>query len=516
MKKQRLAPLLILLVIVFICVNPDRTSAASSVNVPLDHPIYRTLDFWAAQGLVSGNLASMRPVTRKEAGRQIADVLKQCGQKTAGEASCRDADFWAKHFKSEVDEAVAPDSAPAWAVKPIDSIRGGYTYLDGPFSVYNNEGIDLSKEHNLVLRTQSYANLWRHFSVFAEPAFIYNQKFGSEENERSTLRLHKGYAKATAGPLELLVGRDSLWWGPGYHGSLLMSNNAHPFDMIKLSNPEPATLPWLLRYLGSVQFNLIFSQLNDERHGLELANPFLYGLRVNLKPHRFFEIGASHLVLFGGPGRRDMSVLEIFKTLYSNANHDREKTDSNQQVSVDLALTLPDLAKHLKVVDGVKLYLEIGAEDSGYPPDRRACLAGLALYRPFGLDNAVFRTEYAIMSPYSVPGAWYDRAWYPMRYEGRVFGHHAGSDAEDIFLEWSQDFEKAGYKIGFDRERSGVQTRRESVQNKDQFYAELGYSVIERLRVTGRYTFENITHHQNIPGADRRNHYFGLEAVYYF
>lgn len=75
MKKQRLAPLLILLVIVFICVNPDRTSAASSVNVPLDHPIYRTLDFWAAQGLVSGNLASMRPVTRKEAGRQIADVL---------------------------------------------------------------------------------------------------------------------------------------------------------------------------------------------------------------------------------------------------------------------------------------------------------------------------------------------------------------------------------------------------------------------------------------------------------
>ncbi|MFO7568404.1 MAG: capsule assembly Wzi family protein [Smithellaceae bacterium] len=517
MKKRRLASALTLLVLLLIFTNTGRTlAAASSVNVPLDHPIYSSLDRWGAQGLVSGQLSSLRPVTRKEAGRQIAQVLQHCEQASLESAACRDAVYFSKSFAMEVAAASDPEASHAWAFKPVDTARVSYAYIDGSFSQFNQDGIEMTRGHNAVIRTQSHATLWRYFSAYVEPAFIYNQYFGTEENTRSTLRLNKGYAKATAGPLELLVGRDALWWGPGYHGTLLMTNNAHPFDMIKLSNPEPAVLPWWLGLLGPVQFNLIFSQLNDERSGRELANPFLYGLRLNLKPHRFVEIGASHLVQFGGPGRRDMTISEIFKTLYSNDNHDREKVDSNQQVSVDIALTLPELSKYLKVVDAVKVYLEVGAEDSGYPPDRRAYVTGFALYRLFGLDNTVLRAEYAIMSPYSVPGAWYDHAWYPMRYEGRVFGHHAGTDAEDIFLEWSQDFTKAGYKIGFDRERSGVQTRRESVQNKDQFFVELDYRFIEQLRVTGRYTFENITNHRNAPGADQRNHYFGLEAVYMF
>jgi hypothetical protein len=354
------------------------------------------------------------------------------------------------------------------------------------------------------------------FSFFAQPALIYNQHFGSAEDGSSTdLRLHKGYAKLNIYNFEVEVGRDSLWWGPGYHGALLMSNNAQPLDMIKLSNPEPILLPWIFSYLGPLQFNLFFSQLNDEREGSEMANPFLYGLRLGIKPHPFLELGASHLVVFGGPGRRDLSLGDIFNILYSNSNRDNEKTDSNQEFAVDFALTIPNIKKYIFLADGIKFYCEAGAEDTGFLPDRRAYVAGLALYKPFALERAVFRGEYAILSPNSVPAAWYNHSSYPMRYEGRVFGHHAGSDAEDIFVEWSQDFEKFFYKLGFDREKSGVQTKTYT-QCKNQYFGEIGYRLNPHSKITLRYAYEEISNFENFQDERQRNHFLGVEAAIYF
>jgi hypothetical protein len=421
----------------------NRAFGASSVNVTLSRDLYEDMEYWAAEGLITSQLNSFRPFAASEAGQQILAAMDACHTTKTAEGSCRKIqEYYAKRFQAEITEKKSPKLSSHSYFKPVEAFSVNYSYLSGPFSIYNNEGIEYGKGSNAVVRLQSHARLWNVFSFFIEPAFIYNQHFGPDDESRLAFRLHKGYAKLNIFNVELLAGRDSLWWGPGYHGALLMSNNAHPFDMLKLSNPEPVLLPWVFSYLGPVQFNLIFSQLNDERRAAELANPFLYGLRLGLKPHPWVELGASHLVLFGGPGRRDLKPAEILSILYGNSNRDREKTDSNQQFAVDFALTIPGLKKYLFLIDAMKFYCEIGAEDAGNPPDRRAYVAGVALYKPFGLEQTALRGEYAIISPYSVPRAWYNHGSYPMRYEGRVFGHHAGSDAEDIFIEWSQSFEK--------------------------------------------------------------------------
>jgi hypothetical protein len=296
-----------------------------------------------------------------------------------------------------------------------------------------------------------------------------------------------------------------------------MSNNAHPFDMIKLSNPEPVRLPWILSYLGHWQFNLIFSQLNDERKAPELANPFLCGMRLGLKPVRYLELGASHLVQFGGPGRRDLSLKEINQIIFGNTDRQGEKTESNQQASVDIALTLPNLKKYIIVADGLKLYGEIGGEDNGYPPTSRAWLAGLAVYKPFGLDRSILRVEYAttILGPYNSPASWYVHPAYPMQYEGRVFGHHAGCESNDIFVEWSHSFEKLYYKLSFDMERSGIKTQTYT-QSKKQYLGELGYRLHNNASVTLRYLYEDIKNLDNVQDANNQNQYMGVEAVLQF
>ena len=511
----RIATIIAALLLTSIFVVP--VHAASSTNISLERDLYRHMEFWTAEGLIGSNLYSIKPFAGSEVGNQLVAALDKCYAMKTPSATCRNIqNRYAKLFDAEIAEARSADHISSLFLKPIESFSVSYNYLSGPFSSFNNEGIPYGKGHNALIQFQSQARVGRVLSFFVQPAFIYNQQSGlADDGSRADVRLHKGYAKLTVFNVELQVGRDALWWGPGYHGALMMSNNAHPFDMVKLSNPEPVLLPWIFSYLGPVQFNLIFSQLNDERRGIEKANPFLYGMRLGLKPHPYLELGASHLVMFGGPGRRDLSAREIIQTLYSNSNRDGEKTDSNQEFGVDFALTIPKLKKYLFLIDGIKFYCEVGAEDSGYPPDRRAYVAGLAFFKPFGLERAVFRGEYAILSPYSVPMAWYNHGSYPMRYEGRVFGHHAGSDAEDIFLEWSQDFDKFFYKLGFDRERSGIQTTG-SPQFKNQYSGEMGYRFNANANITLRYAYEEINNHGNIQNERQRNHFLGIETALYF
>lgn len=492
--------------------------AASTTNVSLERDLYREMELWAAEGLIGSNMYSFRPFARSEVGNQLAAALHQCGMMKKPSAACKDIqDRYAKLFEAEIAEARSPDGTTGTFLKPVESFSVAYHYLDGPFSVFNKEGIPYNNGHNALVQIQSHARLGKVISVFVEPVFIFNErKTVDNDSDRTEVRLHKGYAKLTLMNVELEVGRDSLWWGPSTHGSLLMSNNTEPFDMIKLSNPEPVLLPWIFSYLGPAQFNVIFSQLNDERTGAEQANPFLYGLRLGLKPLPILELGVSQLAMFGGPGRRDKKHLRpdhLYKILYSRPSDNNDET--NQQFSFDWALNIPGLKKYLFVIDGIKFTGEWGGEDSGIPPNRRAYILGLAFFKPFTLDGAVIRGEYANLSPESVPDVWYNHPDYPMRYEGRVFGHHAGADAEDIFVEWSHSFDRFFYKVAFDRERSGIKTEPYR-QIKNQYFGEIGYRVNPHASITLRYAFEDIKNAGYVQDVRQRNHFMGVEAALFF
>ena len=506
--------------------------AASSTNVTLENDLYHDMEFWAAEGLIESNLSSIKPFARSEVGRQLVAALDKCYAAKTPSATCEDIkQRYTKLFEAEITEARSPEHSSGTFLKPIENFSISQNYLSGPFTIYNNEGIHYGDGMNALVQLQAEARLWGVFSFFVQPALIYNQHSGwtftstssaygdsttyAADGGSTNLQLHKGYVKLNIFNFEVEVGRDSLWWGPGYHAALLMSNNAPPMDMIKLSNPEPILLPWIFSYLGPVQFNLIFSQLNDERTGTELANPFLYGLRLGIKPHPFLELGVSQLVMFGGPGRRDLSLGDIITTLYSNTNQNPGKTDSNQQFAYDFALTIPNIKKYIFLANGIKLYCEVGAEDTGNPPDKRAYLAGFALYKLFSLERAVFRGEYAILSPYGVPLAWYNHPSYPMRYEGQVFGDYVGTDAEDIFVEWSQDFEKFSYKLSFDRVRSGIQTQ-PYPQFTFQYSGEIGYRLNSYSKITLRYAYEEINNVGNVQNYNQRNQFLGVEYAIHF
>lgn len=502
------------LIIVFMFATP----AYASVNIPIDSPFYRNLDTLISQGLIKSDLSSTRPFTRAEAGRLLAEAIEQAEKKEISPSSADLLKKMSKEYVDEISEIKVLGSAPKTYLKPVDEFSINYNFLDGPFSIFNNEGIDYYDGHNAMAQFQSRGRLWNVFSFYIQPLFLYNQRYkGIDENDDTEIRLHKGYVKFTVDNFELEAGRDSLWWGPGYHGSLLMSNNARPFDMIKISNPRTTLLPWIFSCLGPFRFNLLFSRLDDDEHNItdkstgdDLSKPYLYGLRFDFKPHPLVEVGLSHLVLFGGEGR-GISFTDFLKIAYSNKNRDDTELDSNQQFAIDFAIIIPDVHRLIPLADSIKLYGEWGAEDTGTPPDRRAYLAGIALNDTFMVKGMKLRAEeYADLSPGSVPTAWYSHSSYPMTYSGRVFGHHAGIDSDDLFIELVQTLDnKFSYKIGFDKERNGIS--QSNTQEKYQYFLETGYSIAEWLDLAIRYSYEEISNYNNIKNHKQKNHFMGIE-----
>jgi len=416
-----------------------------------------------------------------------------------------------KLYKKDINQFKSGRKEAASFLEPVERASVTYAYLDGPFRTYNNEGVDYFDGQNIIAEIQTDLNLYNTFSLFIQPLFQYGENFDSiTGNDDSELTMHKGYAKIGLRNFDVEIGRDSLWWGPGYHGTLLMSTNAKPFDMVKLSNPHPTILPWVFKYLGLFQFNLILSKLGEDR---PISEPYLYGLRFDFKPHPIFEIGLSHLAIFGGEGI-SLNTGDVLEILYSNENLSGD-VDSNQEAAIDFALRIPDVNKVLPLASSMKLYGEIGAEDTGFPPDKRAYLGGSRFYDFLMVKNLQATIEYAYISPKGTPSVWYRHPKYPATFEGKIFGHHVGTDAQDLFFGLSYDInEKTWCRVSFDHEKRGI-----SQQNPEESFEgriEIEYYVAKWARIDAGFGYEKIFDLGHVDGLEQTNQLFGIRAYFRF
>lgn len=479
----------------------------ASVNIPLDSPFYDDIDLLITQGLIQSDLSSTKPITREEAGRLLAEAKYFSEIKEIPSTTVRLLGRMAEYYEEELSVATTQASALDTALKPLNELSITYTNMDGPFSIFNNEGIDYFDGNNATVRFQSEARLWRVFSFYIEPLFLYNENVqGIEGNDDSTFRLHKGYIKFTVDNFEIEWGKDSLWWGPGYHGALLISNNARPFEMYKVSNPRATLLPWIFRYLGPFRYILFLSELDKEAISGHPPNSKLFGARFDFKPHPLFELGLSYLSHFGGdrPGIEGLDWSDYYHIILSNECRSFDKRDSNKQAAIDAALTIPGVSDFVPIMDSLKVYAEWGGEDQSITPDRRAYLLGISFNNVFTVHGLRLRAEYAKLSPESVPSAWYTHPVWPMTHYERLFGHHAGTDSDDLFLELSHKIrDKFFYRLSFDKERSGLSNP--YTQEQLQYFLEAGCKITKWLNLTIKYGQEQISNVGNVKGAEEEN-----------
>jgi hypothetical protein len=425
--------------------------AAGAATVPIrDVPLYPWTGF-APQGdeaydalhaLVLSGIAgpvilNTKPMSRREMATIVAQVVRRIQANQVGDFQDRgdlqDLLLALMHeFAPELRAlgvtgyGITGEAPRFLELKPLQylQVRGAYT-TNAPTLLPNQAGAHLDQGLNGAVTTASWAELGGVLAAYLQPEYV----LGRATNQG---RLVEGYAKGRLGPLELVVGREALWWGPAYHGSMLLSNNALPLDLVRLQTAEQVTLPWLFRYLGPLKAAWVVGQFGTDR---DYPRTKLQAIRLDLAPAPWLEVGLARAIMFDGDGRPKPSVWQWPALPFYTSDNNASKFAGNTLTQADLTLRLADVGTYVPLTRDAELYVDVGVDDTccetAFIPLRPGVTAGLFLPNLFRDPDTTFRLEYSNTSAFNFTHAVYVDGFVR---KGQLLSHFEGPRGEDFFV----------------------------------------------------------------------------------
>jgi hypothetical protein len=476
--------------------------ASVSTNVPLGHWSYAAVEKLANYGLIDSAMLGIKPLSRLEMARDVGQALDALElMEDTPEVLHAILERLIHEYRGElVQLGVLDGSYSASHLKPLEDPYVQYLYAGKTPDLENRRGDTFRRGSNFRAGFDSRGTLWNTFAFYLHPEYAGAVEGGSDVD------LIEGYGKVGLGPFELEAGRDSLWWGPGRHGAMIMSNNAPPFDMVKVSNPEPILLPWIFRVLGLVKAEWFLARLEADR---DYPHANLTGARINIKPHPLLELGVSRVSLFGGQGMEPLGFFDYFKPLFRTARQGELSNNTQDQIAgFDGSLLIP-LPKN-GLLRSVKFYADVAGEDAGgFFPYKWGDILGVQFHDIFKTGRTDFRIEYADDIVPGFPNVWYTHSVYTSgyTYEGRVIGHHMGPESRDLFLELSHYLTNdLIVDLAYDRHTHGTTNGTRTTANI--YEVGVTYFPSEDWQITGGYRFEQWSDRE---GGD--NHIFEMGLI---
>lgn len=207
-------------------------------------------------------------------------------------------------------------------------------------------------------------------------------------------RLLDTYAGFTAIGNEISVGKQSLWWGPGEGGAMILSDNAEPMYMLRINRTLPLYIPLISRVLGPMRYDNFFGKVSETNFP---TDPFMYGDKVSFQPTENLELGFSRTGIFAGQLHQPLTF-STFKTSFFSfsdvtANPNVKFTASDpgaRHGGFDFSYKVPFLRKWLT------LYSDSLAHDEPSPlaaPRRAAIVPGIFISHFPRIDRLDLRIE---------------------------------------------------------------------------------------------------------------------------
>ena len=253
-------------------------------------------------------------------------------------------------------------------------------------------------------------------------------------DDHKPLRFDNSYVAAIWGNWALSAGTQPRWWGPGWDGSLILSDNARPIPAVTVQRhlSDPFDTKWL-HWLGPWQFLFTLGQLEGSRY---VPHALLLGMRLNFRPTPSFELGMTRTAQWGGQGRpEDFSTFKDVLIGRDNLGSNGINTANepgNQLAGFDARWQSPLFNAPYAIYGQA-----IGEDEAGGLPSRYTGLFGLETWGAWGGRGASWRlhAEYAD----TLTGGFYDDPLYNYAYQhhiyrsgytyyGRTIGHALGGD----------------------------------------------------------------------------------------
>ncbi|HMF89063.1 MAG TPA: capsule assembly Wzi family protein [Candidatus Angelobacter sp.] len=393
--------------------DPDKLG---SVYVPLDSWVYPALERLAALGYIKSQFTGLRPWTARECYRQIEEAEYFAQAAPQDSEIGRTLRMLRDAFKEQTQ----------YQSFSVDSVYSGYTNISGsPLrdsyhfgqTMWNDYGRPYDQGGNFYSGASMSAVVGRFFwyargeyqhapgrpaLTTAQQDLLNARDFNDGPPDpvgpapaavSTTNRFYPldMYAGVQLGEYAVTFGKQSLWLGPGQSGPLMLSDNADPMYMLRLSRTTPLVLPWILRHLGEIKGEFLFSKLSGHQFP---ARPFFNLQKISFHPTRNLEIGFTRASLWGGVGHPftlhalERNFLALGDT--PGSTFDNRNDIGDRKSGFDFSYRLPGLRNWLT------LYGDSYSDDDPSPlanPRRAALSPGLYLSHFPGIAKLDFRVE---------------------------------------------------------------------------------------------------------------------------
>ena len=514
----------LLLVLAVIALLTGQADAADRTDIPLKNwggfavfrdAVYDDLERLVTAGLADRTIINTKPMSRTEGARIVARAIEKIRADDKGVYNNRQdlesvINRLTEEFRPELAALgvkLSPEqasSAPGfWSFTPVDRAQVRAAYVNRDFSLVNSQGLRFQGGANAGFTFESRAQIGDMVTFYLQPELHGNEEYGAA-------RLAQGYVKLTAFNVELVAGRESLWWGPGIHGSLIMSNNAAPLDQIRLGAAEPFRLPLIGDWIGPTKILAFIARLEKDR---DIPHANMVGLRGTIAPATFLELGASYVNMFGGDTPPRLSGAgDYFRVLFDPLASDQglstpQKFRNNALFAIDADLRIANAQRFFIPANDARLYGEFGWDDtccsSSFIPLRAATsyLGGLQLLGLFGNEGLDSRIEIASTSSLSFTHNQFFRGYWT---QGEPISHFIGTNGFDLYSRVTKRL-SADYMIGVFVNRSDIGTTALGggpIEKRTAVGLDVTYRFAKVYSLFGQASVTKTTNHNFVAGND--------------
>jgi len=484
---------------------------------------YDALQKLVLSGITGPVVLNTKPMSRREMAMILADVVRRIQENKVPEFNQRtDLNDLLLELMDEFSPELLALGVEGYGIrgerprlleaKPVEFLQlvGAYT-TNAPTNLENNNGDRLEEGVNGRIAATSWLEVGGFLAAYAHPEFRFGQDYANG-------RLVEGYVKGRLGSFELMVGRESLWWGPGFHGSMLFSNNALGLDMIRLQTAEQVMLPWVLRYLGPLKLSVLFGQFEEER---EFPRTKLSGFRLDVSPASWLEVGLGRTFMFGGEGRPEPEWHQYPFTLVMSKDDPTSRYSGNSLFQLDVSVRLGNIGKYVPLSRDAEIYLDFGWDDTccetAWIPLKPGAIVGLYLPNLFLSPDTTFRVEYSNTSSFNFTHSTYTGGYIR---KGHVLSHFEGTAGEDLFFRLTQRLDKrlmVGMEL--DLARRGRTTSGLAFSTKENYWyvgVDVSYRHTKNLTLQAGFRLEWVDNREFVAGNDDINQVYLVGITYAF
>jgi len=458
----RLFFLILLLAICYLPLTIEPSAVAfDRTNIPIKNWgglsvnrgwVYDGLERLVLAGLADQVLLNTKPLSRVAAARIVAQAVDRIKTDLSGDYNHRGyleeilyqlvGELGHELSEMKVRTPLNTEVLPGvFDIKPVKHWQMRNVFSDESRKLSNGFGQEISDGANVSSTLEGSLQVGDYLSFYYQPEFTTN--WDSYHG-----RLINGYGKLTFWNTEILVGRDTLWWGPGYRGSMTFSNNGFPLDQVRVSSAEPFRLPWLLKYLGPMNLTGFAAQLEEDRAVPEAK---VGGWRINLAPFHFMELGFSRAFQFGGEGRGRLDAGDFIRLMVGQGSDDSDSPlNVNNVMSLDVTFRFPNAERYIWIARDFSIYGELGWDDTTDPgfqflslptgsiiPRKPGGIIGFLLSGFMGDPKLDFRFELAKTTDIQFTHSIYKSGF---TNRGSVLSHFIGTDGSEIYTRISRWF----------------------------------------------------------------------------